>query len=421
MSAVTSPARRVLGEKDPNTLLAQIQSPKKARLDIEFASPRSLKPRHASGSPHAGQKRKIHQVEDEEAAESQNSNALQILSHRTDILSDEEPSMHEEGFYTSMAEIKSTPNTLLTSFRASQEEHPQLEAEFVILDEPSQQTLDKMHAVSFTQTTSQLVPSLRPDLVKEPSQLSLSMSSLIDFDNNLSSQGDDMQMLEEPVQGHNSEKDTRKQMLLEKAETLRTRLQLAFFKVETNQISKPFARLQVPKARSSSPDLARSSSSSSTLRPRSVHQQANTMSPETRVAIARARATMGPKPTVRPLSSLPVPNIAPTAFSARWNDVQQSQDSQGIPAYMPSSPPLSNAGDVEIDEPINRIILEPRTPVQHSSPGGAQLGRSRVQTEVQYGRFRPGGLTSSVIKGEAANSLLQLVRGGSGGVGMCGL
>ncbi|KAK4935781.1 hypothetical protein LTR10_023231 [Elasticomyces elasticus] len=215
MSAVNSPARRVLGEKDPNTLLAQIQSPKKARLDIGFASPRSLKPPHASGSPHAGQKRKIHQVEDEEAAESQNSNALQILSQRTDLLSDEEPSMHEEGFYTSMAEIKSTPNTLLTSFRASQEEHPQLEAEFVILDEPSQQTLDKMHAVSFTQTTSQLVPSLRPDLVKEPSQLSLSMSSLIDFDNNLSSQGDDMQMLEEPVQGHNSEKDTRKQMLLE--------------------------------------------------------------------------------------------------------------------------------------------------------------------------------------------------------------
>lgn len=56
--------------------------------------------------------------------------------------------------------------------------------------------------------------------------------------------------------------------------------------------------------------------------------------------------------------------------------------------------------------------------------------------------YRPGGLTSSVVKGEAANSLLELVRGGnghgngngnghdgysgygtatSGGVGMCGL
>ncbi|KAI1610204.1 hypothetical protein EDD36DRAFT_467278 [Exophiala viscosa] len=421
MNALTSPARRVLGEKDPNTLLAQVQSPKKARLDIGFASPRSVKPAHPSGSPHAGQKRKLQQVEDEAAAESQNTSTLHILSQRTELLSDEEPSVHEEGFYTSMAEIKSTPNTLLTSFHASQEEHPQLEAEFVILDEPSQQTLDKMHAVSFTQTTSQLVPPLRPGLDKAPSQLSLSMSSLIDFDNNLSSQGDDMQMLEEPDHRQNSEKDARKEMLLEKAETLRTRLQLAFFKVETNQISKPFARLQVPKARSSSPDLARSSSSSSTLRPRSVHHQTTTMTPETRVAIARARATMGPKPSVKALSSLPIPNIAPTAFSARWNEQQENQGGQGFPAYMPSSPPLSDGGEAEVDQPIKRVILEPRTPVQRASPGGVQHGRSRAQTEVQYGRFRPGGLTSSVIKGEAANSLLQLVRGGSGGVGMCGL
>ena len=62
------------------------------------------------------------------------------------------------------------------------------------------------------------MPPLRPNLNKEPSQVSLDMSSLIDFEN-LSSQGDDMQMLEEPQvvkdQRPKTEEDTRKEMLLE--------------------------------------------------------------------------------------------------------------------------------------------------------------------------------------------------------------
>jgi hypothetical protein len=70
--------------------------------------------------------------------------------------------------------------------------------------------------VSFTQTISQMVPSVRPDLLKEASQTSLSMSSLIDFENNRSSQEDDMQMIEdndqpEPV----AAQDAHKKMMLE--------------------------------------------------------------------------------------------------------------------------------------------------------------------------------------------------------------
>jgi hypothetical protein len=149
MSVLTSPARRVLGEKDANTLLLPQQSPEKTKLDLELGSPRMRKPVISSGSLHAGQKRKIQQVDDEEAAESQNINASHTLSQRTELLSDEERSGHEEGFYTSLAETRSTPNTVFTSFHPSQEEHPQqLEAEFVILEEPSQQTLDKMVCVS---------------------------------------------------------------------------------------------------------------------------------------------------------------------------------------------------------------------------------------------------------------------------------
>jgi hypothetical protein len=80
------------------------------------------------------------------------------------------------------------------------------------------------------------------------------------------------------------------------------------------------------------------------------------------------------------------------------------------------------------------IEVEPRTPVQLSSPTGTHQRRGSeseslrdLQNSNRQLRLR-GGLTSSVIKGEAANSLLQLVRGGGGvgvatssGLGMCGL
>ncbi len=310
------------------------------------------------------------------------------------------------------------------------------------------------------------------------------MSSLIDFEN-LSSQGDDMQMLAElqvvKDQRPKTEEDTRKEMLLEvfypvinslwylahmlqKAETLRTRLQLALYKIQTNQISMPFSRMTVPKTtKSSSPEVPGPSSSSprssSTLRPSSSVQWPTTttplLTPESTVAIARARATMDPKPTIKPLSSFPIPTIEPTAFSARWNtgnqqDRQDSQDAR-VPHIIPSSPPMSeqaeDGDDLEIvDGGLNirtgnrtenqdrvHIEVEPRTPVHLSSPTGSVGGSHQrrgsesesLQNSNSNSQLRLRGLTSSVIKGEAANSLLQLVRGGgvatSSGVGMCGL
>ncbi len=79
------------------------------------------------------------------------------------------------------------------------------------------------------------------------------------------------------------------------------------------------------------------------------------------------------------------------------------------------------------------IEVEPRTPVHLSSPTGSVGGSHQrrgsesesLQNSNSNSQLRLRGLTSSVIKGEAANSLLQLVRGGgvatSSGVGMCGL
>lgn len=66
-----------------------------------------------------------------------------------------------------------------------------------------------------------MVALVRPTFNQEPSQASLSMSSLIDFENNFSSQSDEMQMLEEHdtteprAQPPKPEGDTRKEMLLE--------------------------------------------------------------------------------------------------------------------------------------------------------------------------------------------------------------
>ncbi|EXJ85458.1 hypothetical protein A1O1_05822 [Capronia coronata CBS 617.96] len=462
MDPATSPARRVLGEKDPNALLPT-QSPRKGTVGLENAAspfvqrPTSKRPL-SPVSARAGQKRKIDETNDDEIQGSQDSRLPHPMSQMTEILSD---SLSEPENYRMTAEpYKSTPNTVVfSSFRPSQEETSQVEPQFEIHEEPSQQTLDTMHAITLPQNTSQLVPALRPSLNQEGSQISLSMSSLIDFENNHSSQDEDnMQMIEEEEvvkdQRPKTREDIRKEMLLEKAETLRTRLQLAIFKIQTNQVSRPFARLQIPKARSSSPDMpaisSSSPSSSSTLR---GGEPGLAMTPETRVAMARARATMDPKPKPRTLSSLPMPTIAPTAFSARWNH-GFSETETGQPhfsnqlqhATIPSSPPVLAAAQPRAGQTVgeagngngngNRTALrgEPKTPVRLSSPVSVPVsaGRhdldlgDRANTSQARNPYRPGGPTSSVVKGEAANSLLALVRGGSGaarsgGVGMCGL
>lgn len=104
---------------------------------------------------------------------------------------------------------------------------------------------------------------------------------------------------------------------------------------------------------------------------------------------------------------------------------------------LPSSPPSSQGGsdhntypNVATDQPT----AEPRTPIQLSSPVSSPdrgaLSTNTHKISSQQHRLRQGGLTSSVVKGEAASGLLELMRGGpggdigvprSGGIGMCGL
>lgn len=183
--------------------------------------------------------------------------------------------------------------------------------------------------------------------------------------------------------------------------------------------------------------------SSSTIKARSVSH--TTVSPETVIARARARATMEAKPAVKPLSHLPFPTIAPTTYSARWSELTTRNETQE-PSHdreveLPSSPPSSQEGsnnrtypDVTTDRPS----VESRTPIQLSSPVSNPDADSEFEVasttnrkvSSQQHRLRQGGLTSSVVKGEAATGLLELMRGGasgdvriarSGGIGMCGL
>ncbi|OAL29193.1 hypothetical protein AYO20_09246 [Fonsecaea nubica] len=434
---MASPSRRVLGDKDPNAPIQHLSSKVPGRVS-QLASPvaqrsstkRPRSPEHfPSSSPRTGQKRKIGEVHSEGQALSEETVAASFLSQTTGLLSDTRSEDDDDDVQTSMAQSRSTLATAFTTFRGSQEESSLIESEFHIHDEPSQQALDKMHAVTLTQSTSQLVPPLRPSFAKEASQVSLSMSSLIDFDTNRSSQDDEMQMIEEVetlAQKPKAEEDARKQMMLEKAETLRTRLQLALYKIQTNQITKPFSRLQVPRITSPPPRLSKPSSSSpqSSSTVRQTPAPESSVDQEARVAVARACATMGPKPAVKQLSSLPMPEIVPTAFSARWNrEVDPHQESQSSliqPSQVPSSPPLSQTDHTPEPSVIEaNLDAKQITPLQLSSPAPSPRG------EDDDGRCNPlpvAGLASSVIQGEAANSLLDLVRGvRSGGIGMCGV
>jgi hypothetical protein len=152
MNTLASPTRRVLGQKDPNAPL-QSPSPRKSQHALSTASPVSERPslkRPASPSssippsPRAGQKRKIQEAEEDLPAESQTSTlSHHPLSQMTGIWSDA-TSQDASSPPRSMQQTKSTPNTALTSFQASQEESQAIEAEFIIHDEPSQRALDKM-------------------------------------------------------------------------------------------------------------------------------------------------------------------------------------------------------------------------------------------------------------------------------------
>lgn len=151
MPRMDSPVRRVLGDKPTNASIKSLKNaitwknPASSRdsLSISFAdTTRSPNASHTFKSPRVGQKRRIEEVEEAERNESQQSTDTQRLSQATDFLSDGSL----DPMVDSATSTRSTAQTSLTSFHASQTEPEPAEAqfEFEIHEEMSQRTLDKM-------------------------------------------------------------------------------------------------------------------------------------------------------------------------------------------------------------------------------------------------------------------------------------
>ena len=128
-------------------------------------------------------------------------------------------------------------------------------------------------------------------------------------------------------------------------------------------------------------------------------------------------------PGVRPLNQIALPTIIPTTFSVRHMGDRQDAHRPKIP----SSPPLSNGNESVIPtamractptprkktERVKKTEDTPRTPMQLSSPPGSPLKKSTAR-RIKDGRGKYGGLTSSVVKGEAASGLMELMKRSNG-------
>ena len=197
----------------------------------------------------------------------------------------------------------------------------------------------------------------------------------------------------------------------QKTELLRIHLRLAFYKVQTNQTNKPFSRLQLP--RTSSPELP--------PQPPQIMQT----DPEAIVAGARLRATLQQKPVLKSLNSMPVPVIVPTAYSVKQMEIPALDHPSSPPpsdrstsAWLNQEPGTGIGTPAQMDGTRRKQShRHPSTPTQLSSPPGSDSGGHRDQW-IQSGPpagASVSGLTSSVVKGEAADSLLRLMQAGATG------
>lgn len=195
---------------------------------------------------------------------------------------------------------------------------------------------------------------------------------------------------------------------LQKAALLRTNLQLAYHKIQTNQTTTPFRKLKPPpprietsptpsinnryptKLRDESPEptlpaffpppfvptLSLPTTASKILQPResSTRTFNEALSPESRVSALRATANAQPKPpTTKPLVEIPEPKLRPTAYSARWSD--RIQPPQPRPQQEPKdalqpTPPTSTAQTSRESQPHEKLkeAPQPSSPQLPSSP-----------------------------------------------------
>lgn len=152
MPTLPSPTRRVLGDKTPNASMkrrADEPTPK-SHLDYSVSDEPKAVMKYAVQvevgnhiTPKAGQKRRIHEIDDTEEQDHQSRDKASSKSPDT-VLSTEPRSETDDRGLSSTDPTTTTISTLLSSFHASQEQLMPLEDQFDIQDEISQQTLDKI-------------------------------------------------------------------------------------------------------------------------------------------------------------------------------------------------------------------------------------------------------------------------------------
>lgn len=422
---MNSPVRRVLGNKDKNAQL-NITSPKRIASDSVpniTSSPHRHPNMASASSPQGGIKRKIAEVEDAERADDRNND-----SQRTQLLSDDDMEVTYVG--SAASNMQQSYDPAATSFQASQnpiEQHFELQQE-----EMSQRTLDKLNEVPMPQNNSQL-PPLKPAFFRDTSAGSVGLSSFVNFEGPPSSQLSDKILPAEASESKSttknsmkppapqqpvSEASARKQLLMEKAAELQTRLQLALYKVQTRQTNMPFSRLKVPKParqRSSSPptnwmpELSTPRLSSSTIRePSSVRtvvggSEESTRLAEAKIAAARSAAANQEKPPVRNLNSLPVPQLDPSLAKGVRKDGSNKTSDNGSheSQQFPSSPPLSRQPSATSEEHLLPGLTDRQPEAQLSSPPASEHGEDDELSK-----------NLSVSRGEAASGLVQLLTSG---------
>lgn len=184
-----------------------------------------------------------------------------------------------------------------------------------------------------------------------------------------------------------------------RAELLRTRLRFGYYKLETNQVAKRGSDVI-----STWESSCASFSDASTALPlaSSTDSAASHGGPNKTQSPARSetqpvfvKANLDP---FRPIGKLtPAPVLLPTAVSSRMNYEYQ----------MHSSPPQAVSPE--------QLMSPVRQPASYQTPASKRIrvegGVEQTAQDRLHSRFQEGDLTSSVVKGNAANGLLKLSHG----------
>lgn len=179
------------------------------------------------------------------------------------------------------------------------------------------------------------------------------------------------------------------------AETLRLRLRVALYKVQTNQTKTPLSELTLPTYQQPTPSLTLSSTNSSHPSVPSI-----TLSPARHQSLTNSSAF----PRL-----LPAPVLLPTAYSSRM--ITES--------HIPSSPPSTRTSPdrsktaAAFATPIarRRVVQQSdrESEDEDTDEGDGDCEMEMLQRRREQ-RFEDGDLTSSVVKGRAASGLLELMR-----------